>query len=173
MTRSRRSKRAEIRPEREHHPSNFEEPRFEGDTMPAFKPGHWVSTFHGAYSSRLVEPMAKEIEEGALQVAADNPEFAWLAEPAFRPALGSWATAQARIERLRVWLDEHGDLDDEGNVRGAANFLVRVEGQALKFAQELGLTPAAAARLQRDASQARVNNADLATALANLNDEDR
>lgn len=108
-----------------------------------------LSTRHGAYSSRVTDPVALRLV-GELEAA--SPE--WLAE-VDRASVDAWSRAEARVEVLSAWLDEHGLLCEDGKVRPAADLLVRLERLAADARSRLGLDPLARARLGRDVAVAR------------------
>jgi len=100
-----------------------------------FRPGHELTTTHGATSSRRVAPIADAL---AAQLVEDAP---WTGSPAFAGTAQSWAHAEAQAALLRVWLDEHGLLDEDGQESGAAKMYDRVETRLSRLRDQLGLTP--------------------------------
>lgn len=112
-----------------------------GYSWPPFEPGNRVAEKHGARSDRAVLPLAGQLLDAMAEVAPHA------ADPAFRATLERWAYATAQARLLRRWLEEHGPLDDDGEVRGAATYLQRVEATAAKAEEQLGLTPRAWAQL--------------------------
>lgn len=120
-----------------------------------FQPGHSiVPTFsHGAYSPRAMSPRATEIEEWCYAVAP------WLA-PADGPTVTLFAQTLARIEAGHGALgrvDEAADTELGPYLGAGALPFDRLRrdvrawtNQAMKLAAELGMTPAARARLQLD-----------------------
>jgi hypothetical protein len=140
-----------------------------GYSWPPFQPGHELSTTHGAWSDRKVAPLAQALLAEVLeQAAATGSPTSYLADVSYRPALLAWARLEARIELLHVWLADRTDLDDEGEVRPAADLLTRLEGQALKARERLGMDPLSRARLGRDVAAGQI---DLAKLLAALGDD--
>lgn len=104
-----------------------------------------LSTTHGAWSARVVEPLAESMVSNALESAP------FLRDPSYRPQLMSWARLAARADLISRWLDDHGgDLDADGEVRPAANHLVRLQRAEMQAASKLGMNPAARASLLRD-----------------------
>lgn len=95
--------------------------------------GNLLALKHGAHSPRLVEPIAAEYAA----VAVESLPF--LADPSYAGALRSWARTEARIERIENWLQDRGDLDDEGNVRPATEMLIKLKRLAIKERAALGL----------------------------------
>ncbi len=121
-------------------------------SRPPFEPGHTLSTRHGAYSSRVVEPVAARL---VAELEASAPE--WI-ETVDRAAVDAWARAESQVEVVDRWLTEHGGpVDDKGKVRPAADLLVRLERRAADARTRLGLDPLARARLGRDTASARLD----------------
>lgn len=112
-----------------------------GYSWPPFAAGHELSLTHGAKSERRWRPLAERLEAAAVDHAP------WLARPAFRAALRSWAKAEAQATLVADWLDEHGLLDEDGEPRPAATFALRLEASAAARRQRLGLDPMAFAKL--------------------------
>jgi hypothetical protein len=127
-------------------------PAFIGQREP-FRAGNAAAVTHGARSSRIVDPVAAEIA-AELLAQPDLPEY--LRRPEFAPAVAAWARAEARCELLAGWLstmDASGPGDDK--VMSVLGQLHRVETAAARMRSDLGLTPVAAARLNRDVSASR------------------
>lgn len=112
-----------------------------GYSWPPFAPGHTLSLKHGADSPRMVQPVAESL---AADLSAHAP---WTIGGQFAATVHAWAWAEAQSHLLRLWLDEHGLLDDDGEPRPAANRLDRVESRAAKLRSELGLTPTSLVKL--------------------------
>jgi hypothetical protein len=144
--------------------------RFRGDVSdfrpprPPFQPGNGHAVRHGVHASadKLdADPRSDEIE------AAMVERFPWLAEAAFLDARVALRRTLVRIERARAWLDEHGDFDPEsGKVRDVARLLVTLERLARDQRNDLGMSPAAAAKLSRNVFGARRDQATLEAHLA-------
>lgn len=126
-----------------------------GYSWPPFQPGHTLTMRHGAYSPRRVDPLATTLVEAVMEATP------YLGEASYAPALWAWARAEARVQLLTEWLDDHGLLDDDGRPRGAADLLVRCERLAAESRARLGLDPLSRARLGRDVTAARVDLAQL------------
>jgi hypothetical protein len=123
-----------------------------GYSWEPFKPGNTKAMTHGARSERCITPLAAEI---ANQLMQEHPR---LRDPAFRGPVLEYSRLQAQVELLEKWTDDHGLIDEEtGDVRNAAQFLLKVRKQAMNVADRLGLTPLAAARLGRDNAAAAVD----------------
>ncbi len=144
------------------HPDGTWVPAFEGQ-RPPLQPGHEVTLKHGAYSARRTGPRAQELVALLLEQARlPRSRTAYLADPAFLPALQDYATLRARKSLVEQWLDENGgDLDAKGQVRAATQLLARLDAQVAAAQRELGLTPAARARLGRDVAMASQGGLDL------------
>jgi hypothetical protein len=115
---------------------------------PPFEPGHELSTTHGGYSSRKVDPQATAIIE---RLREAEPSWIQVVDDA---ALAAWARAEARCQIVGDWVSEHGELDAKGRPTGAAVFLVRLERVAADLRGRLGLDPLSRARLGRDTALA-------------------
>jgi hypothetical protein len=140
----------------------FVRPRVRGYSWEPFKPGHTLTLRHGAWSPRHIDPRARELVD---QVA---PGVTWW-QACDWPAVWAWARTEARCELLIEWLaDKGGDLDDDDNVRPAADLLTRLSGQAANMRSRLGLDPLSRFRLGRDVAASRV---DLAKLWADDDDE--
>ena len=139
---------------------------------PDFTDGNLVAVRHGAFSERLVRPRALEIAAG-LQAAEELPDY--LLSPKYRGALLDLCLALARRERLEAWLEETAvdgippELSPDGQVRAAADLLLKVERAVDRHRDRLGLSPLAAARLGRDVAAAQVSAARV---LSGLEDDD-
>lgn len=130
-------------------------PPFEkGNTVgKQFEPGNTVALRHGATSPRKVDPLAVEIVEGT------RPDVTWW-RPADEASIWAWGRLEARIQLLNEYLaDRGGDIDDDGSVRPAAEFLRKLEARAESMRGRLGLDPLNRARLGRDVA---AQNLDLA-----------
>lgn len=151
-------------------------PAFEGQ-RPPFQPGHELSTVHGAYSPRRVDPLAAQLVELLL---GDPSVPAHAKAAAYRLELWALARATAQAQLIEEWLadraeqsqDSLGDLDDE-RVRSAYLLLHRAETRAASSRSRLGLTPVAAARLGKNVAQAQVAQTDVALRMAQLHELQR
>jgi hypothetical protein len=137
-----------------------------GYSWAPFEPGHEITMKHGAWSPRRVDPLATEI------LAEVEPTVTWWT-PADRPAVWAWAQAEARLQLVVEYLanlaqDDNagGMVDAEGEVRSAANLLVKLEKTASYHRSRLGLDPLSRARLKRDTAAAEVDVAQLLAKLA-------
>lgn len=137
-------------------------PAFPGQRRP-FEPGHELSTRHGAYSPRKVDPLAAE-----MVALVDGDESVHWLTAADRPALWSWARAEAQAQLLVEFLERAGQASGDGvgdlgseRVLAAYGLLHRAEARAATLRARLGLDPLARARLGRDVAAARVDMARL------------
>ncbi len=112
-----------------------------GYTWAAFEQDNLAARTHGARSRRLVEPIAREI---AAELVAIAP---WVGQPAFAAEVTAWAHAEARCRLMRAWLDANGLWDDNGEPRSTLSMLDRAEARAAALRANLGLNPAAWAKL--------------------------
>jgi hypothetical protein len=160
-------------------------PAFEGQRPPfqpgndvgrQFEPGNELSTHHGAYSVRRVDPLARELIETVL----GDEATAYLRAPRWAAELAAWARAEAAVLLLEKYLakkaEEAGgdmaDLADE-RVRSAMTYLHRCEARAAERRKQLGLTPLSAARLNRDRAIGASVGIDVAKAMERLEREER
>lgn len=143
-------------------------PEFPGQ-RPPFQPGHTLSLRHGAYSPRVINPLAEAIIAAVL----DDPATSYLQAPRYRPALWSWGKAEAEAQVLGEYLDRAGeaagdgvgDLDDD-RVKAAYLIHHRAEARALSGRRALGLDPLSAMRLKRDQAATGVDVARLMAEMA-------
>jgi hypothetical protein len=125
-----------------------------------------VSTKHGAWSTRLVEPLAWELFAELQPILPEYPQ-----EPSCGPALMRYCRTLAQVERLRDWLARTAtdgipwERNGEGELRGVTRLLVQLEASLGRQEQELGLTPVSRFRMGRDKAAASVDVAQLFTAL--------
>jgi hypothetical protein len=148
-------------------------PEFEGQRRPfepgnevgrQFEPGHELSTVHGFYSPRRVDPLAREL----VGLVLADPATKHLEAARWRPALWAWARAEAQVQLLTEYLakcgeesgDGVGDLDAD-RVRSAYLLLHRAETRATTQRTRLGLDPLSAARLGRDRASEALDTAKL------------
>ena len=138
-------------------------PAFAGQ-RPPFQPGHTLSMRHGAHSPRVVDPIAAELLAEVLEASP------YLRDAAYLPAVESWAKAEARVQLLEAWVDEHGPFDAHGRTSSAMNLLTKWTSIAMNHRTRLGLDPLSRARLGRDVAAGRTF--DLAAAFAVLDNDD-
>ena len=116
-------------------------------SWPPFAEGNWAGARHGATSPRVLRPLADRLAAGLREVAP------WVSAAVFAGSVASWAWAEAQAYVLRQYLDEHGQVDSEGQPRPAAGMLERVEGRLGRLREQLGLSPLALGRLLATLSQ--------------------
>jgi hypothetical protein len=95
----------------------------------------------------VLQPIADRLAEELGEVAP------WASAAVFAGSVASWAWAEAQAVVLRAYLDEHGQVDDDGQLRPAAGMLERVEGRLAGLRAQLGLTPLALGKLLATLSQ--------------------
>jgi hypothetical protein len=138
-----------------------------------FKSGHEVSMKHGAYSERRLSAAVEGLVQGLLELAAQpDGSIAYLRDPSYLPSVRAWARVEAQIGLVSKWLAEKTDgglLDNAGEIRPAANLLVKLERQAETLRARLGLDPLSRARLGRDVAASSV---DMAMLMARLDERD-
>ncbi len=127
--------------------------------------GNQLAEKHGAWSSRVFDPVAKEL------VAAVLTQVTYLAEPSYEAAIWAWARAEARVLVLSAWLDEQGPLDENGAPRPALAALKDFENLAARQRQRLGLDPLSRAQLGRDVAAQQVDLARLYSSLDEKEDD--
>lgn len=136
-------------------------PEFEGQ-RPPFVPGNTVAQRHGAYSERVVAPLARALVDELLAGSAvDGSPTAYLLEPSYRPALEAWGEAEARASRFAAALASHEDCDGCKRCSGWDEKLRRWQATAITHRQRLGLDPLSRARLGKDVASARLDVAQL------------
>lgn len=116
-------------------------PAFPGQ-RPPFQPGHTLTLHHGAYSDRLLVPLADAILRQAVE---DTP---WLQESRYGPTVRAWARAEAQAALLTEYLEMEGLHDGDGRLRPAEQALHRAETRAANLRKDLGLTPLSSARIR-------------------------
>lgn len=123
-----------------------------GELRPPFEPGNTLSLSHGADSPRMVQPLADRL---AAELAAAAP---WCAHSAFAAEVAAWAWEEARVRLLQAWVNEHGLLDEDS--QGALSQLERAQGRAARLRGNLGLNPAAWAKVLATLTRANDGQAD-------------
>jgi hypothetical protein len=139
------------------------QPAFEGQ-RPPFQPGHELSTRHGAYSPRKVEPLARELVDAVL----NDPAAAHAHAPAYRFALWAWAHDEAQVQLLSEYIVKLGEKAGNGvgdlgqdRVRAAYLLLHRAKARATTQRTRLGLDPLSRARLGKDVAAGQLDAARL------------
>lgn len=118
-----------------------------GYSWPPFEKGNKAALAHGAWSPRSIRPVAERLAAELVEVAP------WVARPAFGAAVHAWAWSEAQCVLLREYAHEVGLLDEDGAPRAFLDALHRSEQRSASRRAELGLTPAAWARLLRSMSE--------------------
>jgi len=122
-----------------------------GEWAPEVARGNDLATKHGAWSQKVVDPVAHEL----VSVLLD--QVGYLTDPSYEAAIQAWARHEARVLVLAAWLDEHGPLDDDGNPRPALSALKDFERLAASARSRLGLDPMSRAQLGRDIAAQQVD----------------
>jgi len=123
-----------------------------GYSWAPFEKGNTVSTRHGVWSQRKVDPVAEELASGLL---VDRPDLAGHPETVF-----AWARAEARC----LLLAEHfagGLFDGDGNERPGLRLIAQFERLASDLRARLGLDPRSEAELARERGAATLTAVDL------------
>jgi len=120
---------------------------------PPFEPGNTVAVRHGAFSPRLVSADTAQLLEDLRVDGAD-----WI-DQVDAVALEAWMHAEAVCRRLRAWLAEHGHLDGKGEPRRASGQLLAWERRASSERVQLGVSPLARSRIDRDTAVGRAATA--------------
>jgi hypothetical protein len=138
------------------------QPEFEGQ-RPPFQPGNTLAVTHGAFSKRIIEPLAQAHYD---QLMGDPNLPAPLRMPIMDGAIRRFCETVARRDRLSDWVDgmdmAQATRSDKGQV-SPLELLRKWETTTDSKAAALGLTPASYARIYRDWSSAQ--QADAATLL--------
>lgn len=120
-------------------------------------PGNRRALRHGAYSDRLLRDVGSEVREllDALAEAAPvrNPDGSL--PTADEAAVEVAARALKRYRGLSDWLDLHGRLTDNGDVKPAAELELRAERELAAALDRLGMSPTSRARLGVDLARTR------------------
>ncbi|NKS77959.1 hypothetical protein GS539_19220 [Rhodococcus hoagii] len=77
------------------------------------QPGHFKSKKHGAYSDRVITPLAAEIANAVCEARAD------LQAPEMQPAVLAYARSEAQLELLTAYVDQHGAFTGAGELTSA------------------------------------------------------
>jgi hypothetical protein len=112
-----------------------------GYKWPTADLGNTIAEKHGAFSDRIVAPLAEEIEADVLVRAP------WCSRDGFAAGRRRYARAEAVTSLLWADVAEHGLFDDDGNPRPAFTALARWEATAANRGAALGLDPTSYAKL--------------------------
>lgn len=113
---------------------------------------------HGVYAIDMAQPATRELADRIIQVLEGQD----LLRPADRVTVNLLAVTLRRIQQAEEFLDRNGLVNSKGRVRPVAELLVKLLREAREYAAQLGMTPAARARLGLDTAR----TFDLAAALA-------
>jgi hypothetical protein len=122
------------------------------------------ATKHGAHSEVLPARISEKARAVAAEIAAAAPvrDSDGQLPVHDQELVRMLATVLCRLDDVGAWLDQHGSLDRKGKLRSAANWERRLQSQALRFMQQLGMTPQSRAKLGLNLAK----TADLATAMS-------
>lgn len=112
-------------------------------------PGNTRRLAHGAYSERLVGPLAKEKLEAVEALCQDHPA----GEPYFAAARAILARKLARLEVVSRYIEETREgspLTHKGGELSVSKLEQRLMEGVEKSLADLGLTPSSAAKLRVD-----------------------
>lgn len=139
-------------------------PSFEGQRPPfqpgnpdRFEMGNTAAVQHGAYSERILAPLAESIVEHTLR----DPSLAYLREPRYRATVNAWGRAEGKCVLFEEQLERLPDDLADKRVETAHRELHRAETRAATLRSQLGLTPLSRARLGRDVAATQVDMARL------------
>jgi hypothetical protein len=131
------------------------------------------ATKHGAYAVIAERELDGKVRELFDAIGADLPVRDFDGGVPAQDAIPLRMLAETLLRRERVRETElrHGIEAPDGKLRGVVEFGLRLDGQALRLCEQLGLTPAARAKLGLDLVRAqsasdRLLDADLAESRA-------
>jgi hypothetical protein len=116
-------------------------------SRPPFEAGNVAALKHGAFGRYALA----DADELAAAIAEHAPHLA----TADAPGLRDYAIAQVRAWRLAAWIEQHGELADDGTPRPALAALDRWLSRASNARARLGLDPMSRAALAIDELGAR------------------
>ena len=134
-----------------------------GYSWEPFVAGNFKSKKHGAYSDRVIVPIAADIANDMLA------ELPYLQDPTYREMVLEFARTAARVEQLEKWLDEHGEIREDGTLAPAANYLLRNRAHLAAMASRLGLDPLSRAKLGKDTTASKLDLAQIMAAITKQN----
>ena len=120
----------------------------------------------------LLSGRVDEVAREFLAEIAQDPNVKYLYQPRFQGSLWLWATAMAKAELLRRWVDSMPIAEAADSKRGQTSPLELLRKwitTAQNESSRLGLDPLSAARLGKDVAQGR--QADAASELTRLRAE--
>jgi hypothetical protein len=114
--------------------------------------GNQRAVVHGAYARILEHELEEKTAELFAALAADAPVRADDGGLPSHDAVVVGMFAEVLVRRERVRREEllHGLETRDGRIRGVVEYGLRLDAQALEYAKELGMTPAARAKLGLD-----------------------
>jgi hypothetical protein len=120
-------------------------------SWPQAKKGNDLATTHGAWSQKVVDPVARDLVSTLLD------QVGYLSDPSYQAAVWAWARHEACVLTISAWLEQHGHLDEDGNPRPAVSALKDFERLAASARTRLGLDPLSRAQLGRDIAAQQVD----------------
>jgi hypothetical protein len=133
-----------------------------------FEPGHQLTTTHGAYAVVGITGRAQEITDGLIEAMV--AEGTW--RPSFAPTVQVCSVLLVRVERAAAAIAQVDDAATEplGSYVGDVGETIEKLRRDLRgwtnaargYLAELGLTPAALARIARDSGVGRATRAQAA-----------
>jgi hypothetical protein len=131
--------------------------------------GNERGTTHAAYATAKTLPVGSKAEAIAAELAAEAPlrDRDGGLPVADRTVIEMLALCLCRIERIAVWVDEHGEFDEEGTPRPVLEMERRLRNEAAEHCASLGLTPRSRVALGLDLARGAAGF-DLAQALSDL-----
>lgn len=132
-----------------------------GYSREPFKAGNLAAVKSGAYSPRIIEPLADEVYADLVE---QHPR---LRNPLYSIMVRDFARTLVRVERMEERLAD-GDLDAEGNPLPGSVSLLRYRKHLMNLADRLGLTPLANAKLGKDTTDTEMNIARIAAQIARM-----
>lgn len=130
-----------------------------GYSWAPFQPGHFKSKKHGAYSDRVITPLAAEIANAVCEARPD------LQAPEMQPAVLAYARSEAQLELLTAYVDQHGAFTDTGEPCSAEKHRLRLDTQTANHRSRLGLDPLSKAKLGKDIAATQVDLAQIFAAI--------
>jgi hypothetical protein len=106
-------------------------------------PGNTRAVSHGAFSERLVGPIARDMLEAVDEMCAGLPAE----QPGFAAERAVLARKLARLSMISAHLDSNGYFNQRGNPRPSVTLELALLRSVEVTLAALGLTPAAAAKL--------------------------
>jgi hypothetical protein len=120
-----------------------------GYSWPPFEKGNTKAMTHGCYSAKTLAPMQQELAAELRE--AMGPIYS----PQFEGTVAAASLALSRLHRAEMWLDEHGMIDEDGELRPLTRMIGQWQAEARRSLEMLTLTPLSQAKLGLSLQQAR------------------